>query len=49
MSKWLRCKGCGKGIEVGRWCTECYYEYHESREELCADERDYDMGGDEDG
>ena len=30
----MKCKGCGKWLEVGRWCTECYYEYHESKEEL---------------
>lgn len=29
-----KCKGCGKETKVGRWCTECYYEFHESKEEL---------------
>ena len=34
------CKGCGV-LGQGRWCTACYHEYHESKEEL--------MGGGSDG
>jgi hypothetical protein len=36
-----KCKGCGKWIEVGKWCTACYYEFHESKEELYGGD-DYD-------
>ena len=31
------CKGCGKLVHVGRWCRDCYYEYHESKQELYGD------------
>lgn len=29
-----KCKHCGKLINYGECCNSCYYEYHESREEL---------------
>ena len=46
MNPMTKCKGCGKLILVGRWCTQCYYEYHESKEELMAEENDQDEGDD---
>uniref|UniRef100_A0A6M3JK77 Uncharacterized protein n=1 Tax=viral metagenome TaxID=1070528 RepID=A0A6M3JK77_9ZZZZ len=37
----MKCKICGKyfngGSEQPGTCTECYYEFHESKEELLRD------------
>jgi len=32
-----KCKNyeeCGSFVKGGSWCKECYYEYHETKEEL---------------
>lgn len=34
---WRKCKNfdnCGKLTQIDHWCKECYYEFHESAEEL---------------
>jgi len=43
MKEEQRCKGCDKVITVGHWCTACYYEYHESKEDLMRDYDDEEM------
>ena len=30
----MKCKDCGVPIAVGSCCASCYYEFHESRQEL---------------
>jgi len=42
-----KCKICNKEIEVGKICQECYYEYHETREELMREDSDYEEEDDE--
>jgi len=32
----MKCKICGKESNMGT-CKECYYEYHESKEDLMSE------------
>jgi hypothetical protein len=32
--------GCGRRVFIGNCCTQCYYEFHESKEELMRGERE---------
>jgi len=48
MNAMTKCKGCGKLIIIGKWCTSCYNEYHESKEELMAEDQEKESDEDDD-
>jgi ribosomal protein L32 len=34
MKKCKNFEECGNYIRQGQWCNDCYYEYHETKEEM---------------
>jgi hypothetical protein len=41
--RFQRVCSCGKWINFGLCCTQCYYEFHESKEDLLRGEREPDQ------